>query len=89
MRRKRVIERRKLGGMELSVRASAALSFLEGDYANVTVKTILGGSQWAVVVPMYNLHHEARPCVRGLAETVDAALLSAAAADGWQFKAAR
>ena len=87
MRRK--LERRKLGAMPLSVRASAALAFLENDYRNVEVKTILGGAQFAVVVPMYNLHGAARPCVRGMAETIDAALLSAAAADGWRFKGAR
>jgi hypothetical protein len=88
MRRSK-LARRKLGTMPLSARASAALTFLENDYRNVEVKTILGGAQFAVVVPMYNRHGAARPCVRGMAESIDLALISAASADGWQFKGAR
>jgi hypothetical protein len=87
--RRRKAERQKLGSQVLSARASAALAFLKGDYADVEVKTILGGAQFAVVVPMFNLHGVARPCVRGMAESIDAALLSAASADGWQYRAAR
>jgi hypothetical protein len=85
--RRRSSERLTLGGLTLSARASSALSHLRSDYAEVEVKTILQGSRFAVVVPMYNLHQQARPCVRGMAETIDAALISAAAADGWQYRA--